>query len=515
MIYDIMKNVLIIRTYVTGRIHMKLRHKIIAGILGVLLVFVGSLCHFSAEWYIQKFGDTGFDSILFTLFSEKGGISEEVMQEFFRIALHPTLIATGISIVLFVLLACFTRWSWYLTAVSLAACIALCANAASTVKLPEYLRDYANATQLFENEYVHPDKAEIVFPEKKRNLIYIMLESMENTFFSTEEGGALEENVIPELYDLALENVNFSHTDGVGGCNHSTGATWTSGAIVAQTAGVPLKMPWEIRNQYDFEVSMLPGVSSIVEILKENGYSYTFMCGSNATYGARAQYFEQHGADRIVDYYTAVNEGIVMEDYFEWWGLTDSDLYMYAQIKLEELAEQDEPFAMTLLTVDTHSPGGYICSLCMDDYEEQYDNVLACASYQLYDFLDWLSWQDFYEDTTIVVVGDHLSMDNDYMLRILGDQYGIYERSLYNCFINSAVDPVNEKNRVFTQFDLFPTTLAAMGAEIPGERLALGTNLFSDVPTLAEKMGFDVLDQELGRASEMYRNQFMIPPAED
>jgi len=77
------------------------------------------------------------------------------------------------------------------------------------------------------------------------------------------------------------------------------------------------------------------------------------------------------------------------------------------------------------------------------------------------------------------------------------------------------VEPTNAKNRIFTQFDLFPTTLAAVGAEISGERLALGTNLFSDVPTLAEKMGFDELDKELSRASEMYRNQFMIPPSDN
>jgi len=86
---------------------MKLSQKIIAGVLGVLLVFAGSLCHFSAQWYIQEFGDTGFDSILFTLFSEKGGVSEEVMMGYFRVGLQPTLIATAVAIVLFVLLACF------------------------------------------------------------------------------------------------------------------------------------------------------------------------------------------------------------------------------------------------------------------------------------------------------------------------------------------------------------------------------------------------------------------------
>ncbi len=490
---------------------MKIRWKIVASVLGVLLVFVGSLCYYSAEWYIQAFGDTGFDSILFTLFSEKGGVSEEVMEGFYRTSLDPALKATGIALAVFVLVALLTRWSWYLTGIALVACTVLCVNAANTVDLPQYLKDYANATQLFETEYVYPEKTEITFPEEKRNLIYIMLESMETTFFSKEEGGGLENNVIPELYDLALENINFSHNDGVGGCGQSAGATWTSGAIVAHTAGVPLKMPWEIRNQYDFDVSVLPGVTSMMDILKANGYNCAFMCGSNATYGARAQYFEQHGTDSIVDYYTAIEDGYIMEGFFEWWGLADYDLYTYAQTKIEELAYQDEPFAITLLTVDTHAPDGYVCPMCMDDYEEQFDNVLACASFQLYEFLDWLSYQDYYENTTIVVVGDHLSMDNNYMKRSLGDGYDTYQRHLYNCFINSAVEPANEKNRVFSQFDFFPTTLAAMGATIEGERLALGTNLFSDVPTLAERMGFEELDKELGRASEMYRDQFLIP----
>lgn len=493
---------------------MKRSRKIIAGVLGVLLIFVGVLCHFSAQWYIQEFGDIGFDSILFTLFSEKGGVSSEVVMEYVRSGLQPALVATAVSIALFVLFGFFINRICYLTTISLVACTVLCINAAYTVSLPEYLRDYANASLLIETEYVDPAQTEIVFPEEKRNLIYIMLESMETTYLAKEEGGALEHNVIPELYDLALEHINFSHNDGVGGCNHSAGATWTSGAIVAHTAGIPLKMPFEISNQYNVEISMLPGISSIIEILKNNGYNYTFMCGSNATYGARAQYFEQHGADQIIDYYSAVNDGITLEEYFDWWGLTDSELYMYAQTKLEEIAEQEEPFAMTLLTVDTHAPDGYFCSLCTDDYEEQYDNVLACASYQLYDFLDWLSLQDFYENTTIIVVGDHLTMDNDYMMRALGEDYGTYERHLYNCFINSAAEPINEKNRVFTQFDFFPTTLAAIGAKISGNRLALGTNLFSDVPTLAEKIGFDALDKELSKASEMYRNQFMIPPTE-
>lgn len=46
---------------------------------------------------------------------------------------------------------------------------------------------------------------EITFPEKKRNLIYIFLESMESTYASKDEGGEFEFNCIPELTQLAKE----------------------------------------------------------------------------------------------------------------------------------------------------------------------------------------------------------------------------------------------------------------------------------------------------------------------
>ena len=52
--------------------------------------------------------------------------------------------------------------------------------------------------------------------------------------------------------------------------------------------------------------------------------------------------------------------------------------------------------------------------------------------------------------------------------------------------INPAIETENT-SRVYSTFDLYPTTLAALGAKIEGDRLALGTNLFSDKMTLIEK----------------------------
>ena len=94
-------------------------------------------------------------------------------------------------------------------------------------------------------------------------------------------------------------------------------------------------------------------------------------------------------------------------------------------------------------------------------------------------------------------------MDNDYINRSAPEGY---ERHIYNCFINAAKEPVHNKNRVFTDLDMFPTTLSAMGATITGDRLGLGTDLFSAEQTLAEKYGMDVLDAELQKYSSDLKN---------
>ena len=83
-----------------------------------------------------------------------------------------------------------------------------------------------------------------------------------------------------------------------------------------------------------------------------------------------------------------------------------------------------------------------------------------------------------------------------------------YSRHGYNCFINAAVDPYYTQNRVFSALDMFPTTLAAMGCSIEGDRLGLGTNLFSRQATLIELRGYEELSDELSMRSEFYESHF-------
>ena len=60
------------------------------------------------------------------------------------------------------------------------------------------------------------------------------------------------------------------------------------------------------------------------------------------------------------------------------------------------------------------------------------------------------------------------------------------------------------KTDMATTMDMFPTTIAALGAQIEGDRLGLGTNLFSAEPALAEKVGMDTLNKEIRKRSIFY-----------
>ena len=191
----------------------------------------------------------------------------------------------------------------------------------------------------------------------------------------------------------------------------------------------------------------------------------------------------------------------------------DQKLYEWAKDELLELSDTGQPFNLTMLTVDTHAQDGYICSLCKSEYDSQYKNVWACASRQIDEFIRWCQEQDFYDNTTIVIAGDHCSMQSDfYEGHDFKMDTGEHDRKVYNVFINPVVNPDStevETNRKFTTMDLFPSTLAALGCEIEGDRLGLGINLLSGKQTLSEKYGYDYLFQEIRKQSATY-NKLML-----
>lgn len=369
-----------------------------------------------------------------------------------------------------------------------------------------YLNGMMRTTTVYEEEYTPPQDQTYEFPKKKKNLIYIFLESMETSFASVEEGGFMQENFIPYLTELAKENISFSDKNVLGGAHAVPGTTWTAAAMVTQTSGIPLTIPITKSNFGDDD-KFLPGAYSLGEILQNAGYNQTLMVGSKASYAKRQDYFEQHGAYRIFDYYTAIElgeeAGYLPPDYYVWWGFEDQKLFDYAKREILSLHSEGKPFNFTMLTVDTHFTDGYKCEQCQSNFDNQYANVIHCSDRQIYEFVNWIKAQPFYKDTVIVLSGDHLTMDHKYFDKI-DDSVKERGRRIYNCFINTGLSDKYSKNRVFSTLDIFPTTLAAMGVKWGSESLGLGVNLFSGEKTLCEEKGLDVFSYQLASGSNFY-----------
>ena len=272
--------------------------------------------------------------------------------------------------------------------------------------------------------------------------------------------------------------------------------------MLAQTAGLPLKIAGGIFNNGNLN-DLANGAYSIGEILNKEGYNQELLLSSDGDFGNRKVYFKKHGNYNVVDYYNAIKKGWIDKDYEVWWGYEDSKLFEFAQKEILSLADKKEPFNFTMLTTNTHFPGGYLEEDCELKYDDQIENVISCTSKQLKEFVEWIKKQSFYKNTTIVISGDHLSMEPEYFDNL--DES--YERTIYDLFINSAIKTTNTKNRTFSTLDLYPTTLASLGVKIEGDRLALGTNLFSDRQTLLEEYGKENVYNELFKRSIFYENK--------
>lgn len=364
------------------------------------------------------------------------------------------------------------------------------------------------------DNYVDPADVKLKFPKKKRNLIYIYLESLEVTYSDRGNGGAFERNVIPELTRLAQKNEDFSGADeALNGGYSLPGTTWTVGAMFAQSAGIPLKIPLS-GNGLSGEDSFFPNIVAIGDILEEQGYHNELLIGSEAVFGGRDIFYKTHGNYEIRDYTYAIRNGLIPKDYLEFWGFEDEKMFQFAKDDLLELSASGSPFNLTMLTVDTHFEDGYRCRLCRDEFGEQYADAFACSSRQLADFVEWVQQQSFYEDTTIILAGDHPTMDRDFCIDVPKD----YPRKTYVCVINPGKNAAKadlSERREYDTFDLFPTTLAALDVKIPGERLGLGVNLYSKQKTLVEELGVEECSRQLIKPSAFMDEQSSLKISEE
>ena len=455
------------------------------------ILFITLAC-FSTRWALLTFANLSFDEVIFQLTTPVGSAGSTVLLSFvfnslFWAILISFIILLGV-IVVNKKLEIKRKYNLIILIIMFVVSILILFFCLYKIGFVDYFKNINSESSFIEDNYVNPKDVNIEFPVDKKNLIYIYVESLESNFYN--------EGYLEPLKDITDNNINFSDTDKVGGAISAPGTTWTTGAMVAHTSGLPLKV--------DFKTNTISKeVITLGDILNREGYNQMLMIGSDKDFGLRGDYFKNNGNYNVYDYNTAIEKNKISKDYYKWWGVEDKKLYKYAKEEITELAKSNRPFNFTMLTANTHFPGGYIDNNCPKRFNNHYKNSIYCSALELKEFIEWAEKQDFYNNTSIVVVGDHISM-----------QMGLYpkntKRRIFNLFINSSLTEGNFKNRKFNTMDFFPTTLGSLGVNIEGDRLGLGTNLFSDKKTLMEEVGVEIFKSEIAKHSNYYSNNTNI-----
>lgn len=309
------------------------------------VVLILLILTFSLMWAKKNYGSIGMAEILFTLNMPLKGTSDSFLKSYAAEALLPVLGVFAVDLMFtFPGKGKLKKSSLWLRGTASLLILAVWANiliqeADKAFGMIDFLRNQVERSEFIENEYVDAGDVELTFPLKKRNIILIYVESGESSNQDVSSGGYFDTNYIPEMTEIARENVSFSQSHLIEGAVVAPACGWTMAGLVANTAGLPLKLfKYDDKNDFDNSMgnyaSFLPGVTTLGDILKEAGYTNYFMAGSDFEFGGRESYFTQHGDYQIWDYNTAMDEGRIDKDYYVWWGFEDMKLYEYAKEEL-------------------------------------------------------------------------------------------------------------------------------------------------------------------------------------
>jgi phosphoglycerol transferase len=251
--------------------------------------------------------------------------------------------------------------------------------------------------------------------------------------------------------------------------------------MVASQCGLPLS---EISNVNE-PGSFMPGAVCLGDTLKQNGYVTSYLGGASLRFGGKGNFYETHQFDSVqglghfiqaLPFETTVNSE---------WGLYDDDLYPLAWQEYTRLGARNEPFALFLLTLDTHPPNGLPSSSCDDiqygDGENAMLNALHCSDQLAANFIRQLLASETADETIVVVASDHLVMANT-----ASEQLKQHPKRRNLFFILEKNGRQDSLDRHASLFDIAPTLLSVLGAEI--QDYNFGVSLLGDNKTLMEEI---------------------------
>lgn len=261
--------------------------------------------------------------------------------------------------------------------------------------------------------------------------------------------------------------------------------------------GIPLNMPIggnSFNNKY-----FLSSAICVSDILQNLGYTQIYFSGLNSTFAGTKFFFETHGVEvKDLAYFQAQNllPTPLPKDMQGFWELKDAKLFEFAK---DYLNSATQPFALYISTIDTHAHNGYVDKEYCQSIDTSYQSAIFCTDKIISDFIEFIGQSKFKDNTTIIILGDHLSMTQGFFPPQT-------KRAIYNAFINAKFSKQTTskltQNRILSHFDIAPLILDAAG--IKTEFFGLGRNPLYHKTLLESNFTLPELNKALQQRNKIY-----------
>ncbi len=391
----------------------------------------------------------------------------------------------------------------------------------------EMMNDYEKLKQEYEEEYglVRYPAFEGILEGK--NVIVLQLESFQNYVINKTLNG---KEITPNLNEFLRENITF------------TNMNMQSYSTTADSEHSTITSLYPMENGMSFAKYYTNTYDTIFDNFNSAGYDTSFMHGNYAYFWNRGNVYSRLGLDHLElkEQFADVSENV--SEY-----LSDELLYRQA---VQKLSIYEKPFFTYIVAASSHTPFTLEglqdrSKIDIDVGKYKYSffgNYLEAVNYADYAFgvfIDELKQAGLYDDTAILVFGDHngLSMYDEQMLDFLSQTdlnlTDVDIKLNYTNVVCGMKIPGIENlviDKPVTKLDIKPTFSYLCNIQ---DGVSLGTNMFAskdfvslnneriissryyydeiwyDILT-GEEVDFNTIDEEIKELLERYERQMRI-----
>ncbi|MCC3371718.1 LTA synthase family protein [Cohnella sp. REN36] len=298
-----------------------------------------------------------------------------------------------------------------------------------------------------------------------KNVIVLQLEAFQNfPLHLTLDGQALT----PNLNKLADDGFYFPNVYQQIGQGNTSDAEFMSNTSIYPTGKIAMSTGYGDR-----------ALPSLPRLLEAQGYQAVTFHVNDVTFWDRSQLYPAIGFDRYYDKLAFEN------DHFNDFGASDEELYRVGAEKLSELAAAKTPFYAQFVTASSHFP------FKVPEDRKRMEVPASIRDTQFGDYLTAINYTDYAIGTLI----DRLKADgiwDDTVIVVYGDHYGLQPDAIDPAVIKETLN-IDYDPRI-TRFNI-PFLVHVPGLE-KGKRIEQTGGQVDMMPTLANLIGVPLQDGE-------------------